>query len=245
MIRKILMLLLLGVLSFPLYAEKKIIKLATLDWEPYIGQKLANNGYVAEIAREAFLREGYELQLDFLPWARVVQETKSGKYDGYFPEYYSKEVEKDFIFSAKFKGGPLVFFKKKGRNISYEKLTDLKPYTIGVVREYVNTEEFDKADYLKKEEVVDDLTNIKKLLAGRIDLFVADKFVGLYLLRTFLPEKAGEMDFISPSLEEKDLYLCFPKQITRSEMLVKVFNSGLEKIIKDGTVNKILKKHGF
>ena len=231
MIRKILMLLLLGVLSFPLYAEKKIIKLATLDWEPYIGQKLANNGYVAGIAREAFLREGYELQLDFLPWARVVQETKSGKYDGYFPEYYSKEVEKDFIFSAKFKGGPLGFFKK--------------PYTIGVVREYVNTEEFDKADYLKKEEVVDDLTNIKKLLAGRIDLFVADKFVGLYLLRTFLPEKAGEMDFISPSLEEKDLYLCFPKQITRSEMLVKVFNSGLEKIIKDGTVNKILKKHGF
>ena len=106
----------------------EVIRLATLDWEPYIGQELKNEGYVAEVVKEAFKKEGYEVEYTYLPWARVVHMAKKGDYDGYFPEYYSKEVEEEFIFSEKFKGGPLGFFRKKGSKIEYKELVDLKPY---------------------------------------------------------------------------------------------------------------------
>lgn len=229
-----------------IFSENKIVRLATLDWEPYIGQNLKNNGYVGELVREAFLRVGYDVEYTFLPWARVVVSTKQGKYDGYFPEYYSEDIEEEFIFSDKFKGGPLGFFKKKGSNITYKKLIDLKTYKIGVVRGYVNTIEFDQADYLIKDEATSDLQNITKLLKNRMDLIVADKFVGLYTLEKELPnENKDAIEFLEPSLEEKSLYLCFFKANEKSKELSRVFNQGLEKIIEDGTFDKILKKHGF
>ncbi len=227
------------------FAASKTIKLATLDWEPYIGRDLKDNGYVAEIVREAFRRKGYTVKIKFLPWARVLKMAKDGKVDGYFPEYYSAERENEFLFSNEFPGGPLGFFKRKDSDISYNKLTDLKPYRIGVVRGYVNTKEFDAADYLKKEPALDDLTNIKKLLAGRIDLLVADKFVGLDLLERNLSNHVGDIEFVQPALELKPLYVCFPRTLSASQMYNKVFNAGLKEIKEDGTLDKILTKHGF
>jgi len=227
-----------------LYAQEKIV-LATLEWEPYIGKSLPGEGYVAEIVKEAFKREGITVTFQYYPWARTVDMAKRGLVDGYFPEYYAKEVEEHSIFSQGFPGGPIVFFKRKADKISYNQYEDLKKYNIGVVRGYVNEEKFDKATWLKKDEAVDDATNINKLLNKRIDLLVADKFVGLYLINKSFKEKAGEIDYIDKPLINHKLYVCFGKNARNSTRLVKAFNSGLEKITTDGTVNKILKKHGF
>lgn len=237
--------LMLIALSFSLFSAEKVV-LTTLDWEPYIGQSLNSNGFVAEIAREALKREGYDLELQFYPWARTKDKAVKGEVDGYFPEYYAKDIESHSYFSEPFMSGPVGFFKLKGSKISFDgNLQTLKPYKIGVVRDYVNEEKFDAADFLTKEAVRDDLTNIKKLLAKRIDLFVADKFVGMYLLNKELPDKKDMLEFITPPLIDHNLYICFSKKGKQPQKLLKAFNSGLEKIKADGTYDKILKKHGF
>ena len=177
MIKRLLVLTALIFFSAVLgHAENKII-LATLDWEPYIGQDLKNQGYVAEIIREAYKRSGYEVKIKFTPWARTVNLSKTGQVDGYFPEYFADEVKSHALFSDPFQGGPIGFFKRKDNKISFQTLQDLKPYKIGVVRDYVNTKEFDDADYLVKEAVNNDLTNLRKLIGRRIDLTIGDKFV--------------------------------------------------------------------
>ena len=227
------------------FSADKTITFSTLNWEPYIGENLKNNGYVAEIAKKALAREGYNLEIKFYPWARTVKLAKLGKVDGYFPEYYSPEKETHFSFSDKFPGGPLGFFKKTGRDISYNKLKDLKSYNIGVVRGYVNTEEFDNANYLQKESARSDLINIRKLLSGRIDLMVADKFVGKYVLKEKLPNKVGDIEFVEPPLEYKPLYVAFVKSNNNHKKYVTAFNKGLQKIKEDGTLDKILSKYGF
>ncbi|MFZ5571138.1 MAG: substrate-binding periplasmic protein [Thermodesulfobacteriota bacterium] len=226
-------------------AAEQTVTLGTLDWEPYIGQKLENQGWVAEVVREAFKRSGYAVQFQFKPWARVTFEAQKGETDGYFPEYFSEDLKKDFVLSAPFAGGPLGFFKRRGEAVTYTRLEDLKPYKIGVVRGYVNTAEFDGAAYLKKEEAKDDVTNIKKLLAKRLDLIVADKYVGLYLLKQEMPDKADSMEFIEPALEQKDLYVCITKKNPDHEKLIQAFNDGLAKIKADGTLDGIMKRHGF
>ena len=162
------------------YAMEKI-RIATLNWEPYIGQTITNEGFMAEVTREIFKRVGYKVEYIYLPWKRAVKMAEQGKFDGYFPAYWSKQREEKSIFTNSIISGPVVFFKIKGSDISFKKLEALKPYRIGVVHGFVNTTEFDKADYLNKEKVTTNLQNIKKLFAGRIDLIVIDKYVGLYV----------------------------------------------------------------
>jgi len=228
----------------PAHAENKII-LSTLDWEPYIGQSLEKQGYVAEIIRESFKRSGYEVEMKFTPWARTVNLAKAGHVDGYFPEYYADEVKSYAMFSDPFQGGPMGFFKQKNKKISYQTLMDVKPYKIGVVRDYVNTKEFDEADYLTKEVVNDDITNLKKLIGGRIDLMIADKFVGLYLMEKNSLEGRDTIEFMTPPLELKDLYLCISKKTADADKKLAAFNKGLKEIMADGTLEKILSNHGF
>ena len=237
------------IISFAAPAAEKVI-LTTLDWAPYIGQDLKNQGYVAEVVRESFARAGYEVDFIYRPWARTVMLAKEAKYvpekgqvAGYFPEYYGEQIKEYAVFSDPFPGGPLGFFQRKGAGITYNNLKDLAAYDIGIVRGYVNTAEFDSAAFLKKDEAKDDLTNIKKLLAGRIDLMVADMAATThYKAKT---TESGMIEFIDPPLEKKDLYVCFSKKLPNHLELQREFNRGLQQIKQDGTLDLILKRHGF
>ncbi|MDP3480841.1 MAG: transporter substrate-binding domain-containing protein [Desulfoprunum sp.] len=221
------------------------VTLASLDWEPYIGEKLKDQGYVDSLAREAFKASNYTVKISFMPWARVVAMTKEAKYDGYLPEYFAESLKTDFLVSEPFPGGPLGFFKRKTDAITFKTLEDLKAYKIGVVRDYVNTVEFDKATFLQKDVANNDITNLRKLVGKRLDLVVVDKFVGLYLLKQDMPDQAQEVEFMAPVLEEKSLYLCISKKTPDAEAKIKAFNDGL-KIIKDnGTIDALLKANGF
>lgn len=226
------------------WANDKVV-LATLDWEPYIGQNLKNHGYVALIVKEAFKRGGYDIEYDFMQWSRVIGLAKAGKVDGYFPEYYSEELKENYFISSEFPGGPMGFFKRKNDDISYKTLQDLVGHKIGVVKGYVNTAEFDAADYLTKDPSTSDLINLKKLLADRIRLMVADKFVGLNLLNQNMPDKTGEIEFMLPPLEVKNLYVCISKKTDNGKKIHAAFNKGLAAMNKDGTVQKILQNYGF
>ena len=88
-------------LSNNLWAADKLIKLSSLDWPPYTGPSLADKGATAAVVKAAFEAAGYKVQIDFFPWERAVflaRDPSSG-YAGYFPEYYSTDGEKDFLFS--------------------------------------------------------------------------------------------------------------------------------------------------
>lgn len=242
-------LLLLVLLFFSLYAlpaqgTEKVV-LSTLDWQPYIGQTMKNNGYVAAVVKEAFKRNGVEVEFQFHQWTRTVGLAKAGEVDGYFPEYYAENIKEYAKFSVPFPGGPLVFFKLKNNNVSFSSLEDLKGLKIGVVKGYTNSKDFDEADFLLKDPAKDDLTNFKKLAAGRIDLLVADKFVGLELLKDQLPDYVDEIVFMEKSLEEKDLFVCISKKAVNGAAFLKAFNEGVEQMKGDGTIAKIMAEHGF
>lgn len=253
-LRHLLFVFLLFVVTAPSYSQTKVVKLTTIDWEPYIGQSLPDNGYVYELVETAFKKSGYQIRVLFVPWARALLMAQRGEVDAVFPEYYSSAREKEFVFSDPFLGGPVGFYKRKDSLIEYQvdprvnqeaALLALSGYKFGVVRGYLNTDTFDRADFLLKEDVVDDFTNLKRLYHNRIQLIFIDKFVAEYLLTRKMPDYVNQLEFMEPPLEIKHLYLAFSTKAPDYEKKRQAFNHGLKLTTQDGTLQRIYAKHGF
>lgn len=247
--KKVIMPVLLSVFFIMSYSscfsEEKSISLVTLNWAPYADEKLENFGFTSEIISQAFERAGYKVTITFNPWKRALVDTERGEYDALYCAYYTEERAKTYGMSEPYAESILGFFKKKDKNIKFAALQDLKPYKIGITLGYANSEEFDSATYLDKDTAPSDESSIKKLVADRIVLSTMDKFVGLHILNTTVQEGKDTIEFMEKPLIVNKLYVCFSKAKPGWEKKLADFNSGLEQIKKDGTYEKILKKHGF
>lgn len=217
-------------------AQDKVIKLTSLEWPPYAGAQVAEQGASVAVVRAAAEAMGYKLEVKFFPWNRAVamaQDANSG-FLGYFPEYHSDQVATDFVLSDAIGSGPLGFVEQTAAPVAWTTLADLKGKSIGVVDGYVNTTEFDAkvaAGEIKGEAVSDDLTNIKKVAAGRIPLAVIDVNVLNHLLASdaSLASAKGKVQFNAKPLEDKALYIAFQRS-AKGEEAAKVINEGLKKI---------------
>jgi len=226
----------------PAFASERIIKLATLNWEPYSSEEMEDYGFTSAIVTKVFEKSGYKVEISFLPWVRVLEGVKSGEYDAMYPAYYSEERARVYALSKPIAEGPLVFCARCDAHIQFTTLKDLEPYSIGLVRGYVNTDELDAAHFLKKQYVNSDKQNLLKVLTGRIDLAVVDRYVAGQIIKTSIPEASEKLCFLKPSLEHKPLYVGFSKSVNDYAQLLNDFNRALEKMIADGSIEKILKK---
>jgi ABC-type amino acid transport substrate-binding protein len=227
----------------PAKAPRPVVRLATLEWEPYIGTKMPDQGYTAALIRAAFAKQGMDVKIEFYPWARALHLARTGAVDGLMPEYFNPSRQSEFEYSAGFPGGPLVLYKRKADAIAFstdpEKHQDaalraLKARRFGVVRGYLNTPVFDAATYLKKEEASDDATNLRKLVYGRIDLAVIDRRVAEHLIRTQYPDYAKKIEPMSPPLADVPLYIAFSRKSPRKDQALAAFNRELAAMRADG-----------
>lgn len=251
------------------FAAKKQIRLLTLDWEPYVGSEIPNNGFVATIITQAFTKAGYDVKIEFHPWNKAMEIAQDGKADGVFPAYHKKSREEHFIFSTPFAKSPLELCKiryfqspspgggisnQQGYYIQYitdpridqtQALRDLKKYRFGVVKGYAHTPEFDAADFLTKVQVASDAANIAQLLRGDVQLIVIDRYVARNIMIKQFPWRSGEVEFMKPALSLKDLYLAISKKTTDSEEKLKDFNLGLKILKEDGKLDLLMRQYGF
>lgn len=217
-------------------ASDKLIRLTSLEWPPYAGAKVDQQGASVAVARAAAKAMGYDLEVKFFPWNRAValaQDPASG-YHGYFPEYHSDEVATQFLLSDPIGSGPLGFVESSAAPVTWSNLADLKGKSIGTVDGYVNTADFDAmaaSGEIKVDAVVDDATNIKKVAAGRIPMAVIDVNVLNHLLNNdaSLAAAKGKVQFNARPMEDKSLYIAFQRS-PKGEEAARVINEGLKKI---------------
>ncbi|MFW5838050.1 MAG: substrate-binding periplasmic protein [Desulfovibrionaceae bacterium] len=220
------------------------VVLATINWPPYVGPDLDHSGFDAEIVDRAFEFSGRTVRLEYVTWARGLRLVAEGSLHGIFPAYSSPQREATYIMSAPYSKSVLGFFKRKDRLIRYLSLVDLAPYTIGVVRGYVNTPEIDDSDILRREESASDLSLLKKLFRGRLDLAVMDKYVGRHLIASRLPQAVGRLEFLAPPLEVKDLHIAFTRKMPGIQRIVQDFNRGVARLRESGAISEIMARHG-
>ena len=220
-------------------SAEEIITVSTLEYHPWTGKELKNNGFVNHVITEAFKRKGYAVRYKYLPWKRAVLETKNGKYAALSYVYFSKDREKAFYLSDPISVEKIVFFHLKSTQIKdWKTLEDLNDYRFGATRGYTYTKEFwdlTKTRRLTVDVADSDIQNFKKLLAGRIDIFPSGLVNGnSILLKEFEAGKIHMISYHPKPLSQTTGHLAFARSTKSSENLLRVFNQGLTELKQAG-----------
>lgn len=226
-------------------SAKEIVHLSTGEWSPYISEELEYKGLLSQIAAEAFAIEGVSIKLDFFPWQRVYQLSKSGEYDGTLAYAKTDEREKIYHYSEPIYTGKYVLFHLKNYPLKWNKYEDLKNVRIAATRgfggmgqEFISAEE---NKVINVDRLASDVQSFKMLLLGRVQAVASDMEVGYVLIHNNFSKK--EFDSIKHSdrlIQNAKYHLVMAKSLKKSEGLIKRFNAGLNALKKSGRYTKIL-----
>jgi len=138
----------------------------------------------------------------------------------------------------------LTFIKRAGDSFQFSDLSGLQGKTIGIIRDYGYGDAFLASDSFDKPEANNLVTNLKKLLANRIDLTLEDKVVALSVMKEEGMD-ANAFAFTNKPLSSKPLHITSGKSNPDGAMFINAYNKGLEAIKANGTFDKIVEKYGI
>ena len=214
---------------------QRVVYLSSIEWPPYTGKKLQEEGESSKLVRAAFAVMGYELRIQFVPWKRAMLMAETdAQIAGYFPEYYSNERAQRFLFSSPFGCSPVGLIMNREKPVNWHTVDDLSGYRIGFVAGYVNTRELDlaiangtiTADYAPYDE-----SNVLKVATGRVDAAVIDPHVYRYLAETSPKVKRlkNKVEIHEDNFGINELYIAFRRDRS-GERYARIFNEGLRKL---------------
>ncbi|NHZ82348.1 transporter substrate-binding domain-containing protein [Massilia sp. CCM 8695] len=213
----------------------RVIRLSSLEWPPYTGASLPRHGATTAVIAAALASMGYRLEVAYFPWSRATALVRhDSPFAGYYPEYLSADLAREFLVSDPIGTGPLGFAYHAAAPVRWDSMADLSKYRIGVVEGYVNTEQFDTRVRQGKQMVdpaVNDKQNLRKLAAGRVPLVLIDRrvYAHLVLNDADLRPLAPLLRFHPRLLEDKKLYICF-RPNAEGERVRTIVNAGLKRI---------------
>lgn len=243
--------------------SKKILRLATLEWPPYISENECNMGWVFQLTVSILVSKGYQVQIQFLPWVRAVRSVELGEHDILFPEYYfdSTANSKNLVdtprltvtaLSNRFDGGELRLIKRRGELDNFDgNLSKLSRKIFGVVRGYQNTPEFDlmvSKGELITVEAMNEIQLLRMLLANRVDYIVADPKVVNYMVDNSVLTQVQKKvlldgaENVEPALQYNYLYYAISKKNKNWFDIYSDINSALANFERASEIKRIIKE---
>lgn len=207
------------------------MRLASLEWPPYVGVILPQDGLSTKITAAAAKISGYKVSAYYFGWTEAMEKgEKDPNFAGYFPEYYTEERAKNCYLSAPIGKSILGLATLKNEAIQWQALSDLAKFKIGVVDGYSNGEAFDKLVKQGRQAVetsASDTANLRKLIDKKVRAIAIDRDV----LRYTLSESPlrGNIAFNSPPLAELTLHVCF-KRTPEGREMQQALDAGLQKL---------------
>lgn len=229
--------------------QRQEIVLVADYWYPYNGNPESDRpGMLVEIARTAFERAGITIRYELVPWTRAIEGVRGGSYDGIIGG--GRETTPDFVFPDR----PVVvvsnrFYVVSGNPWRYDGDGSLEQIRLGVIRDYAYGSLFDqyirihRTDPGRIQEVGGDralILNIRKLLAGRIDVLVSEQRVFNHEVRSV---GSDEVIVEAGIGSEAELYLTFSPALAVSDSRARLFSRMMDQLRRDGELDRIRQKY--
>lgn len=184
-------------------------RMTSLDWQPYTGRYLEDEGFVTKIVRDKLATKNIGLQVDFRPFDRAIGEVVTDRAVAMYP-IWAVEDREGFIASKKIAESLLAAMHKSDRNIEWEDLDSLfKKYRVGYIKSYTYSDKVKSAikKYPNKvDEAKNEMALMRALYYGRIDVALTDPRVMLYLVKV---EKLDGIVAHEKIIEKKPLVILF------------------------------------
>jgi len=222
------------------------------SWKPYqyINENNELKGFDIELITAVLNNMGCKLNLDQMPWKRLLREVKNGRIDiaagvtitaerkqwGYFSKHYREETRVLFVLAESF---------EKYKLNSLKDIID-SDFQLGVNRgahngEYFETLMNDPKFRKHVQFVTSEEQNIKKLRAkNRTNGFIGDLISGKILLRE--NNMLDEVSIYPMNIYSTDIYFLFSKKTLNKEF-VERFNYSLALLKKNGVYETISQKY--
>jgi len=213
-------------------SDGRRLTLLAADYPPYeiANPKEGLHGFDYEVVSEALTRQGWQVNIVFLPWKRAVSELKSGNGAGLISCAYRPQREEFALYSDQISSNTLGVFYREGfpaRQVATTK--DLVGANVGAVEGYATLAGLRDAG-ATPAPVPDDEAGIRMLEVGRIDYFYNGRQATDYLIKQL--GLAGSFEF--SKISDTPLYLCLSRSFPAAERLLADFNRGLAVMKADG-----------
>lgn len=219
--------------------------LLTTEYAPYMSGNSADGGVALALGRAALERAGIAAEILFRPWARVLAEAERGGADGVLGIWHEASRERYLAYSQGLGiSNRIGFIARVGSMIAVDDLPRLRQVPglrIGTVRGYANPPRFEEMGF-QTDLAVDDASNLRKLLAGRIDLVLIDKGVAFHLLQTQLQNVAAQFQWLEPAVADMPLHMALTRRRANHPAMLRDINRGLAELRESGEMARILKR---
>jgi polar amino acid transport system substrate-binding protein len=230
------------------------ITLVADDWCPYNCDPASDKpGYAVEIAKAIFEPNGIHVHYEVTSWSRALKETKHGKYHAVIAA--TKEEAAGFVFPHSSIGvSQYHFYTTQQSDWKFTNLSALQTITLGVIDGYNYDEAIDgfilkHRDHRNHIQIVGgdsaSMQNIKKLLAGRIDVMLEDKNVANNLLQSMgLSGQLRDAGQLDPTIDADEyVYIAFSPKDKNSPTLASLFDKGMKRLRDSGELKAILSRY--
>lgn len=226
-------------------AYAKTIVAAADPYPPFVDSGNPTDGLSLEIIRAAFKTQGDDVKMVYVPWARAEAGVKDGTYDILPNTWYTEARTKELVYSTPYAVNNVKFIKVKGDPFEFKGLDSLKGKRVGIVRGYGYGDAFSTNTGFTRDEVIDVITNVKKVVAKRVDLTLEDEIVAKFLVGKEDPKMLDQIEFSKESLSSNPLHITAGKKNPNHAEIISKFNAGYELIKSNGTLAAILKKYNM
>lgn len=169
---------------------KKIFLSEESEWPPYTYEKSGNptRGLSLAVMTEIFSRLKIDMDLKLFPQNRCIEQMKEGTRDAMTLISKNKEREEFLDFSDPIvEAHGLIYYSTTQKTpFVWNTFSDFKDYRIGIVSGYNYGDDFNKYHEkypLKVTEVMTIEQNFEKLIAGRIDIMLANQLEASEFIR--------------------------------------------------------------
>lgn len=254
-IKKLVVLLLLLSSVAGISSEARVLKIALDDWCPYsCNPELegGKEGYIADILSAVFSANGFRIESQQMTYSRLLDEVREGRYS--VLTAMLKIDGGDYVFPSKPQGiSRYSFYTLKGLGWRYDGLDSLfQLSSLVLVQDYAYNQLSvamgtfvrkcaGRCEYISGQIPVE--RNFRKLLGGRIEAVLSDRFVAQYVIAKL--GASGDIVEVGTPWQAVHVYAAFSAAIPSSEYLAHALVEGTEVLRQSGELDRILKKYNL
>lgn len=219
-------------------------------WCPYNCQPDTDKpGYMVEVASKIFADAG-GVNYQLMPWTRALEEAKTGRIQAVTGA--TRADGEGLVFGTEALGATInVIITKRGERWRYTGIDSLAGKRLAAVSDYSYGPELDEyiarhADDSSMVELAagDDVTdqNLKKLLAGRVDVVIEDRNVAEFAL---VAQGMDGLVDMYPTDAGTPLFIAFSPADPAAKAKADMLDKGIRALRQSGDLSRILARYGL